>query len=148
MTDVEITANTIPKEIAGLKGLGSGVVHDFVTELTIATHKEAVKGIQRGPVSGRFYEKYKPRRTHQASAAGERPASDTGRLASSIQMELPTNPKAKPEGVVGTNLIYGKHLELKPSSLGGRPWLLPAFNKSVDGADRLLARIFKRRGKK
>ena len=142
-----IVQNSIPKEIKGLKNAGAAVVHEFVTEVTLATHKEALRGINRGPATGRTYEKYNPRRTHQASAPGERPAADTGRLASSVEFELPTN-KVKPVGIVGTALQYGKFLELKPSTLGGRPWLMPAFNVAADRGEKLLAKVFKRHNKK
>lgn len=144
---VEIVRNTIPEKIEGLKGAAPEVVFELVAELTLATHKDAVRGIERGPASGRIYEKYKPRRTHQASAPGERPMGDQGRLAGSVQMELPTS-KTKPEGVVGTNYMVGKYLELRPSTMGGRPWLLPAFHVATDRAEQLLAKVFKRRSKK
>jgi phage gpG-like protein len=121
-------------------------VHELVTELTLDVHRRAVRGVQRGPASGRVYQKYRPRRTHQASAPGEYPATDTGRLASSIQFEPPTN-KAKPVGVVGTNLHYGKLLEFKSPARGGRPWLMRAFNEGVEDSEAILLRIFKRRSK-
>ena len=41
-----------------------------------AIRGEAIKSIQTGPKSGRIYERYNPRRTHQASAPGQAPASD------------------------------------------------------------------------
>jgi phage gpG-like protein len=44
----------------------------------------AKRRIQRGPKTGDIYQKENPTRTHQASAPGEPPATDTGRLASSI----------------------------------------------------------------
>lgn len=142
-----ITTDTIETEIAALKGAAPEVVFEFVQVLTLATHKEAVRGVQRGPASGRLYQKYDPRRMHRASAPGERPASDTGRLAASIQFEPPTS-KAKPEGFVGTNLLYGKFLELKPAARGGRPWLMPAFRVASAQGEALLARIFARHTKK
>lgn len=125
---------------------GEDVVHELVTELTLDVHRRAVRGVQRGPASGRIYQKYRPRRTHQASAPGEYPASDTGRLASSIEFEPPRS-KQKPVGIVGTSLGYGRILEFKSPARGGRPWLLRAFNEGVENADRLLNRIFKRRTK-
>lgn len=143
---VDIIANTIPTKVKGLRRAGKAALFEFVEDLTLKTHEQAVRGVQRGPASGRVYQKYNPRRTHQASAPGEYPMSDTGRLASSIRFELPTNQK-KPEGVVGTNLLYGKYLELKPSTMGGRPWLLPAFSEATDTAEAILARIMKRRNK-
>ena len=42
----------------------------------------AVNSINQGAKSGVIYEKYNPRRTHKASAAGEPPATDTGFLVS------------------------------------------------------------------
>jgi phage gpG-like protein len=125
---------------------GDDIVHELVTELTFDVHRRAVRGVQRGPASGRVYKKYRPDRTHQASAPGEYPASDTGRLASSIQFEPPTS-KSKPVGVVGTNLAYGALLEFKSPARGGRPWLLRAFNEATENGERLLQRIFKRRTK-
>lgn len=143
---VRITKNTVTKELAALKEAGPEAMREFVEEMTLATHDRAIKGIKRGPATGRVYEKYRPRRTHQASAPGQYPQSDTGRLASSIQFELPTSTTA-PEGVIGTNLQYGKHLELKPAALGGRPWLLRAFNEATQQAEKLLAKVFRRRGR-
>jgi hypothetical protein len=125
---------------------GEEVVHELVTELTLDVHRRAVRGVQRGPASGRVYTKSNPRRTHQASAPGEYPATDTGRLASSIQFEPPTN-KKKPVGIVGTNLNYGRYLEFKSPAGGGRPWLMRAFNEGVERGEDLLQRIFKRRTK-
>ena len=57
----------------------------------------AVQSILQGGKSGRVYEKYEPRRTHQASRAGEPPASDTGFLASQITTEV----KLQEDKVVG-----------------------------------------------
>ena len=146
-TRVQITGDEkLLAQFRKLAAEGDDVVHELVTELTLDVHRRAVRGIQRGPASGRIYQKYRPNRTHQASAPGEYPMSDTGRLASNIEFEPPTN-KKKPVGIVGTNVMYGKHLEFKPPRRGGRPWLSRAFNESVAGADTLLARIFKRRTK-
>ena len=145
---VEILSNSIPKEIKGLKGASAEVLFEFVSSMTRSTHKRAVQGIQRGPHSGRFYRSSVSNAMHQASAPGEYPMSDSGRLASSIEFELPKKGDMTPEGIVGTNLMYGKHLELKPSTRGGRPWLSRAFNEATDGAEALLAKIFKRINKK
>lgn len=117
-------------EAVKLRGAGDAALLDVITDLTLATHKQAVRGIQRGPTSGRVYQKYNPRRTHKASAPGEYPQSDTGRLASGVMFDLP-KPGPKPEGQVYTNIRYGKYLELKPASMGGRPWLLRAFNEAT-----------------
>ena len=49
---------------------------------------EARRSVQNSPRGGRTYEKYDPRRTHKASAAGEAPATDLGFLARSITTEV------------------------------------------------------------
>ena len=84
-----------------------------------------VKSIARGPASGRVYEKYNPRRTHQASARGEFPMTDTGRLANSIYFERLGSLTA----AVGSTLAYAVYLEYKPSNVGGRPFFRPAVEE-------------------
>ena len=54
-----------------------------VTRGTLVVRTHAVESINKGG-TGRIYEKYNPRRTHQASVAGEPPATDTGFLVSQI----------------------------------------------------------------
>ena len=49
-----------------------------------------------------YLRKYNPRRTHQASAAGQAPASDTGNLVSQI-IARPKNPD---EVAVESNALY------------------------------------------
>lgn len=48
---------------------------------------EAQRSILDGPKTGRVYQKYNPRRVHQASAPGQPPASDLGWLASNIVID-------------------------------------------------------------
>ena len=48
---------------------------------------EVRRNIQTSPRGGVTYQKYKPRREHKASAAGEAPATDLGFLVRSIQIE-------------------------------------------------------------
>ena len=91
-------------------------VAEAVARTTLAVHNASVKRIQNGPASGIVYELYMPRRTHQASAPGEPPMSDTGRLASSIQFEI--------DGLTGyvfTPVKYGTYQSLAlPGWLQGR----------------------------
>lgn len=94
-------------------------IHDFA----IGVHRRAVEGIQSGG-SGITYEKFDPHRFHQASARGEYPASDTGRLASSVGLDLQKNKAA-----VFSNLRYARELEIRDPYRGGRPWLTRAWNE-------------------
>jgi hypothetical protein len=124
---------------------GQTAVAEFVTDSAIETHRAAVRGIQRGPASGRMYRKYNPSRLHQASAPGEYPMSDRGRLASSVQLEPVVSIK-KPVARVGTALMYGRYLEFKNEYLGGRPWLSRAIAEMRAGAEQRLKRLFRKHG--
>ena len=104
--------------VAGLDMIRDDV-HGFVTEV----HETAVNGLQSGG-SGRVYEKTDPRRTHQASARGEYPATDTGNLVSRTFVEFGSD-----YGAVYTNVWYGRALELRPPERGGRPWLTRAWGE-------------------
>ena len=69
---------------------------------------------------------------HVPSAPGEPPHVDTGRLRSSITFEFESS-RSQFEARVGTNVIYGKFLELGTVHIRPRPWLRPAFFKVIGG---------------
>lgn len=79
--------------------------------------EKAILEINTGGRSGRMYG------THQASAAGEYPKTQTGALVASIQKSL------LPLAVtVGTSLDHGRYLEFGTSRMAARPWLRPSYN--------------------
>jgi len=84
--------------------------------------KEAVRSIQQDPKSGIIYQRYNPRRRHQASAKGEAPASDTGFLVSQIKVQK----KSPDEVVVESTAPYSAFLEFGTSQMGERPFMHPA----------------------
>jgi len=86
---------------------------------------DVVKSIQRGPASGRTYQKYNPRRTHTASAPGQPPMSDTGRLANSIEFDQ-LGPLT---ATVGSRLAYAVHLEYGTRHMAQRPFFRPAVER-------------------
>ena len=110
------------------------VILKTITDLTLTTQALAKKGIQRGPKSGKTYRRGNV--VHQASAPGQYPATDTGRLASSVMVNLPT--PASMFGEVGTNVIYGPMLEFGTSRMAARPWLLPSFTQAKIGIEKKL----------
>lgn len=84
--------------------------------------------IAQGIKTGRVYKRGgKP---HIASAAGEAPASDTGRLVNSI------NTGAKSDGMVvevtaGKGVVdYAVHLEYGTEKMAARPFMKPSLEKS------------------
>ena len=134
MSRVEIKLEGLDDLFADFKRLGElgdDVIMDTINDVAMDTQQEAVRGIQRGPASGR------PRADgSRASAPGEFPMSDTGRLASNVDMILAT--PAKMESKVGTNIIYGAYLEFGTSRMAARPWLERSFRKAAEGVAREL----------
>lgn len=99
-----------------------------------------VKKYQRGPATGIVYEKYNPRRTHQASAAGEAPATDTGRLASSVTFES-TGPLTVE---VSTEVEYGPYLEFGTRDIAPRPNWVPSVQEEEPKFNERIERALKR----
>lgn len=86
----------------------------------------AVKSIARGVKSGRIYTK--GRITHQASAPGEAPATDTGALIRGFQIE---------DAFINQNVVFvlnnsdhAEPLEFGTSKIAARPFLFPALEGS------------------
>lgn len=123
-------------------------LEEVITDLVTDTHSLAVAGIQGGPKSGRVYDtrfftdaqgrlrRGEPRPPHQASAPGQYPASDTGRLAGSVGFELPQ--PGSLTGRVGTSVAYGPMLEFGTSRMAARPWLMPSFERAKIGVEKEL----------
>jgi HK97 gp10 family phage protein len=95
-------------------------VADAVTATGLELRGDVVKRIQRGPATGRTYQRRGV--THTASAPGQAPATDTGRLANSVTFE-----QAGPVSVtVGSALIYAAYLEYGTTRMAPRPVWRPA----------------------
>lgn len=69
------------------------------------------------------------------SRPGEPPHKQTGRLQTSIASE-----RSGLEARVGTNLQYGRWLELGTRDVEARPWLRPAFNALVPAINIIMSR--------
>lgn len=89
-------------------------------------HSDAITLINTGTRSGRIYRRGGV--SHQASAPGEAPKTDTGALVGRIFINRKRNGFSYE---VGTNIPYGKHLEYGTSRMRPRPWLYPTFNKNI-----------------
>lgn len=92
------------------------------TAQNIRTH--AIKSILRGTKSGIEYQKYSPRRKHRASAAGEAPASDTGRLAGAIRADIEGR-----QAEVVADTEYAAWLEFGTQEIDPRPFMVPAMER-------------------
>lgn len=100
-------------------------VGDAVQATAVELRADVVRRIQRGPASGITYVKYNPSRTHIASAPGEAPATDTGRLANSITFDRVGALSA----TVGSELAYAAALEFGTSRIDPRPAWVPAVEQ-------------------
>ena len=110
--------------VAALKKLGEEAeryVDDAVNATGLELRGDIVKRYQRGPASGITYTRGSV--SHTASRAGEAPATDTGRLASSVTF---TN-TGKGSAEVSTDVEYGAMLEFGTQSMpDARPAWRPA----------------------
>ena len=88
--------------------------------------KEAKQSILAGDKSGRMY--HRGTVTHRASAPGEAPASDTGRLVNSVNTEV-TGLEATVSAGSGA-VKYAAMLEFGTVKIAARPFLFPALEKS------------------
>ena len=77
---------------------------------------ESVRMVLQGPKSGRLYGR------HQASAPGQAPATDTGRLVNSIRVDH--TPGSLTASVV-CGAAYGRSLEFGTRRIAPRPFLRP-----------------------
>jgi HK97 gp10 family phage protein len=117
-----------------------------MARLAINIQREAVISILHGPKSGVVYQNARHRKDgsvmknrrgetqykeHQASAPGEAPASDTGYLASHIQI---TMDKGKGEVCVIAKADYAPALEFGTLHMAARPFLSPAYHKYLPSA--------------
>jgi len=109
-------------------------VGKVITSTALELRGDVVKSIQRGPASGRTYQKYNPRRTHVASAPGQPPMTDTGRLASSIEFDQ----RGDLTATVGSALVYAVYLEYGTSRMAARPYFRPAIERMRNKFNRRL----------
>ena len=94
------------------------------------------KRIQRGPKTGRVYTRGNV--THQASAPGEAPATDTGTLDSSITYRKVDDLTAEIE----SRLDYATYLEFGTVNMGARPaWTPEVEAKTPDFVRRVTEAI-------
>lgn len=104
--------------------------------------REAKQSILDGNKSGRIYRRRTV--THRASAPGEAPASDTGRLVNSISSGLNTS-GSESFVVAGRGATkYAVMLEFGTRLMAARPFMHPALEKSKDWIRERLAAAVRR----
>lgn len=103
---------------------------------------EAAQSIIDPPKTGRIYpSKHRKGRTHQASAPGENPAADSGRLHQSITTVVVQNDDAAIVVQTAANTPYATRLEYggahqapngRAVYIAPRPYMRPAFANNVE----------------
>jgi len=123
---VQVTGPLVSR--AALRKLGEEMVARLEKETALAavqTANHARTSVAAGGKTGEVYQKYNPRRTHRASAPGQAPATDTGRLIGSI-----TQQKVSDGWLVGSKVKYSVWLEYGTRTMAERPFFRPALNKA------------------
>lgn len=77
---------------------------------------------------------------HIAAQAGEAPNTDTGRLSSSIAVEIDAS---RLTALIGTNVDYSRVLELGSSTMEARPYLQPALERNREKTKNRIIRALK-----
>lgn len=96
---------------------------DAIRKAALLVEGTAKKKIQQGTRSGRFYAR--GRIIHRASAPGEPPKTDTGRLVGSIRSNF-----FGLMAEVGSDVKYSSALELGTSRMKPRPWLRASLDEN------------------
>jgi len=109
-------------------GIGTALAGSVVMLDSYAKQK-----IQGGGRGGRTYRRRST--THQASAPGEFPKTDTGQLVASLFFRVSAD---KLRAFFGTKLAYGRYLEFGTSRMAARPWLRPTLRAN---RDKITARV-------
>jgi HK97 gp10 family phage protein len=142
---MEITGDEeIVRKLRALGKTGEDEAEAAVNAMSQRVRTHAIKSIQRSNSTGVTYEKYKPRRTHTASAPNNPPNTDTGALVRSIKAIV-----SGMAGKVGTDLEYAYFLEIGTQAMEERPWLWPAveanqawyLDRMQEALDRAVERV-------
>ena len=101
----------------------------------------AVKSIQTSS-SGETVTRYRSgggSYTHVTSAPNSAPNTDTGRLVSSVAVEI-----QKADVYVGSGLSYAPYLEFGTTNMTQRPWLNPALEQNRRRINKLISDAVKK----
>lgn len=124
-------AKDLEQALASVQGRAKLILPAALWQAAQIIRNEAVRGIMKGPKTGRWYGR------HQASKPGEYPAADTGNLSRSIQQKTVALPRGPAVDVEAT-ASYAEPLELKAPERGGRPFMSRAFDAKVLDAIRVI----------
>lgn len=105
-----------------------------VVSATEIVRSEAISLILDGPKTGRVYRRRSVE--HRASAPGEAPASDTGRLVNSIRTDFDLGALV---GKVIASTAYAAYLEYGTAKMEARPYMRPALARKRKDVEATIA---------
>jgi hypothetical protein len=143
MTQIRITVSNLDAVQRALDQYGAKAEKEIATVLD-AVGTSIINGVKkqmRASKSGRTYKRGKNGRDHVASAPGEAPAVDTGRLINSSIYKRQVSPL---ELVVGSNVKYSEYLEFGTRKIKPRPsWTLEVY-AHMEKLDKLVEAAIRR----
>jgi len=143
-----IGSKRLARKFAAFTGAAMGEVQDAVAGSALLVQNDMRKSIQKGPATGRQYGR------HQASAPGEAPATDSGRLVSHINFALSMRGMVASIGVHDlSNIVYARRLEFGGRDSRGiyiapRPYARPALDKNIRKIVVKIGTAYKRAGRR
>lgn len=120
-------AGDLKKEV--IRALGRGA---------LSVQRSAIDAVRSPPKTGKIYKRGSV--THQASAPGEAPATDTGALISSIRVEIADGGEVQRIIAGGKGAPYAGLLEEEMN----RPYMRPALEKNKSHIKKLLKQAIAR----
>lgn len=142
MIEGDVDISRAVEKLARTSSAISGAINTALFVGGLKVEEEAKKSIQQGNKTGRTYQRGSI--THKASAPGQAPATDTGRLVNSIKTD---NDEAR--GVVtvsaGAGLVdYVSSLEFGTKNMAARPFMKPALKKAMRAIEQRVAQGVKK----
>lgn len=124
---VSITgAEELQRELRKASDEAVEAVQNTLMATAVRLRSEGMRIMYRTPAKGRYYDR-KNGITHRASAAGDPPAVDTGRLANSSNWNIK---EEKLRVTIGSDLVYALYLELGTREMMARPLWTPLLMKN------------------
>lgn len=104
----------------------------------------AKKSLAEGGKTGRVYKRGKRGRVHVASAPGEAPATDTGRLVNSVGTKALGNGRVVQVKAGGSSSVgYAADLEFGTDKMAPRPFMRPALKKATPEIEKVMGKSLK-----
>src|SRR5690625_2691059 len=144
MTSLRIEGlDELNKTLSELSGKFEQEAGRLVNRTAQNIRNAAVRSIQKPSGIGTYYKKYNPDRMHIASAPGQPPNTDTGRLVNSLNV---TRSGALAAEVLA-NVEYAAYLELGTRHMAARPFMTPAVEQERPNYERGLRELTRRAAK-